>query len=201
MEKNGNFPLKYKVYSYFREQNYVVKTGVHYGLDYTVYRTLPTHCHSEMCALVIDATDKNDVSEGLESSASHSQISWRHVSTMTRVMPDVMKLLVLCYVLPVDISNHIDDTKELTNEDVLEHVFDEGSSSSSEKKLDYSTPACLDEMQVHPTTCLVRRLPCKGDNYESIADVQMKYRRCSILKKPRIEQVTKKKRRKRRKSI
>ena len=23
---------------------FVVKTGVHYGLDYAVYRTLPTHC-------------------------------------------------------------------------------------------------------------------------------------------------------------
>ena len=33
-----------------------MKTGVHYGLDYAVYRTLPTHCHSEICAMVVDAT-------------------------------------------------------------------------------------------------------------------------------------------------
>ena len=33
-----------------------MKTGVHYGLDYAVYRTLPTHCHSEICAMAVDAT-------------------------------------------------------------------------------------------------------------------------------------------------
>lgn len=197
LEKNRNFPAKYKVYLYFREQNFVVKTGVHYGLDYAVYRTLPTHCHSEMCALVVDATEKSDISEGMESSASKSQLSWRHVSTMTRVMPDVMKLLVLCYVLPANTDTPLEDLDTITNEDVLRDVFDDGTNYTG-KHIDYSTPACLDHLRVHPTTCLVRRLPCKGDSYESITDIQMKYRRCSILKKPRIEQVTKKKRRKRR---
>jgi tRNA-intron lyase len=56
IEKNSKFPIKYKVYSFFRDQGFVVKTGVHYGLDYAVYRTLPTLCHSEMCAMVVDAT-------------------------------------------------------------------------------------------------------------------------------------------------
>ena len=42
----------------------MVKTGVHYGIDYAVYRTLPTLCHSEVCALVINATNSIDTSEG-----------------------------------------------------------------------------------------------------------------------------------------
>ena len=42
----------------------MVKTGVHYGIDYAVYRTLPTLCHSEICALVINATNSIDTSEG-----------------------------------------------------------------------------------------------------------------------------------------
>ena len=41
LEKNDKFPLKYKVYSFFRDQGYVVKTGVHYGIDFAVYRTTP----------------------------------------------------------------------------------------------------------------------------------------------------------------
>ena len=152
-EKNNQFALKYKVYAFFRDQGFVVKTGVHYGLDYAVYRTLPTLCHSEMCAMVIDATQPLDLSHlrfsgGSSSSSSSSsgaaagksshntnnntsnhhdmmdiestenheinediveedeftrstcQQGWRHLSTLTRVMPDVMKLLTLCYVLP-----------------------------------------------------------------------------------------------------
>ena len=146
-EKNNQFALKYKVYAFFRDQGFVVKTGVHYGLDYAVYRTLPTLCHSEMCAMVIDATQPLDLSHlrfsggsaAASSSGSASGISsndanrnhhemmdieavtvdenediveedeftrstcqqgWRHLSTLTRVMPDVMKLLTLCYVLP-----------------------------------------------------------------------------------------------------
>ena len=42
------------IYPFFNR--YVVKTGVHYGLDYAVYRTLPTHCHSEICAMAVDVT-------------------------------------------------------------------------------------------------------------------------------------------------
>ena len=144
-EKNNQFAFKYKVYAFFRDQGFVVKTGVHYGLDYAVYRTLPTLCHSEMCAMVIDATQPLDLSHlrfpersnssgsafGTSSSSNDSnrnnndmmdietvedndddmvvedeftrstcQQGWRHLSTLTRVMPDVMKLLTLCYVLP-----------------------------------------------------------------------------------------------------
>ncbi len=198
LDKNNNFALKYKVYSYFRERNYVVKTGIHYGLDYAIYRTLPTHCHSELCALVVDGTQKTDVTGGLESAASTSQVSWRHVSTMTRVMPDVMKLLLICHVLPEGLGQ----LKEvrggpLRNADILSDIFAERGEEGG-GSIDYSTPACLDKLKVYPQTCLVRRLPCKGDEYESVGDIQDKYRACSILRKPRLEQVTKKKRRKRR---
>ena len=94
-DKNKNFPFKYKVYSHFRSMGMVVKTGIHSGLDYSVYRTLPTRCHSEMCAMVVDALGPLSLEEGATSSC---QIAWRHLSTLTRVMPDVMKLLGLCYV-------------------------------------------------------------------------------------------------------
>ena len=84
--------------------------------------------------------------------------------------------------------------KPLTNADILNDIFARGKGGST----DYSTPECLNKLKVYPQTCLVRRLPCKGDAYESIRDIQERYRACSILKKPRLEQVTKKKRRKRR---
>ena len=83
-----------------------MKTGVHYGLDYTVYRTLPTHCHSEICAMVVDATVPLDLSAPIVDSSTASRFTesgadeeesecvplkcqqgWRHMSTLTRVMP------------------------------------------------------------------------------------------------------------------
>ena len=109
-----------------------MKTGVHYGIDYTVYRTLPTLCHSEICAMVINATNAIDpnagfrgqnineknilndmIVEGVDGNSVEyrkeekevegeeeveneveeddeplpCQQGWRHISTLTRVMP------------------------------------------------------------------------------------------------------------------
>ena len=79
---------------------------MHYGLDYAVYRTLPTHCHSEICAMVVDATKPLNLSNIVVDSShmeeipedeveamlgdiatSKCQQGWRHISTLTRVMP------------------------------------------------------------------------------------------------------------------
>jgi len=82
LTKNANFPLKYKVYSHFREQGFVVKTGIHYGLDYAVYRTLPSLCHSELCAMVIDATNPFDVTRGIEAPPTKCMQGWRHIRSV-----------------------------------------------------------------------------------------------------------------------
>ena len=203
-EKNTNFPHKFRVYAYFRDQNFVVKTGIHYGLDYAVYRTLPSHCHSEFCVLLVDGTERVDVTEGPESVAGKCQLGWRHVSTLTRVMPDVMKLLLVCYVQPIDFDPEqklTENDGELTNADILADIFRDDENAECRalpRKIDYSTPACLDELTVRPVTTLIRRLPTKGEYYQTIGDKQTQYRSCSILKKVRLEQTKKKKRRKRR---
>ena len=108
ISKNRFFPLKYKVYSFFRNAGYslflirksfietysthnrfVVKTGIHYGLDYAVYRLGPMLSHSEFCLLVIDSTGRKITGEDdvTSSSSSRSQLGWRHLSSLTRVMP------------------------------------------------------------------------------------------------------------------
>ena len=50
----------------------------------------------------VDGDAADDEVELDETSRSACQQGWRHLSTLTRVMPDVMKLLTLCYVLPKD---------------------------------------------------------------------------------------------------
>jgi len=205
LEKNRNFPIKFKVYSYFRDLGYIVKTGIHYGLDYAVYRTLPSMCHSEICAMVVDATvpfDVSGLSDGQHGLPSKCQQGWRHISTLTRVMPDVMKLMTICYVLQNTTTNTLDasDAPKCTNADVLGEIFSgcPGSTDFAVETLDFSSPSVLDLLQVRPVTTLVRRLACRGDVYQTIRDVQTKYRSCSILKAPRQQQISKKKRRKRR---
>jgi hypothetical protein len=194
VEKNDKFPLKYKVYEHFRDKGYVVKTGIHFGLDYAIYRTLPTLCHSEMCAIVIDSLQLQsrtitDMEEGKVESTG--QVGWRHLSTLTRVMPDVMKLLGLCYVLPKQKNTHSN-----MNDDnlTLDSIF----GLDVYTPIDLSTPACIDQIEVRVVTSSVRRLVVSFEKYPSIRDVQAKYRSCSILKFARQQQVVRKKRKKRR---
>jgi tRNA-intron lyase len=217
LEKNAKFPLKYKVYSFFRDQGYVVKTGVHYGIDFAVYRTTPNRCHSEICAMVVDATTPLNIHDD---NPSTCQQGWRHISTLTRVMPDVMKLSVLCYVLPIEWEkqkiddNKMDTVNNFENDEILSKIFDEKEiikkeetiwqrmfgrkSNKSDSAIDYSTPSCLEKLTVRPVTSLVRRLVAKSDHYLTMGGQQEKYRKCSILKAPRQERTGKKKRRKRR---
>lgn len=233
-EKNQKFPLKYKVYTFYRDKDYVVKTGVHYGLDYAIYRCLPSRCHSELCAMVVDATKPYDIEETFESTAC--QQGWRHLSTLTRVMPDVTKLMTICYVLPIDDyqtedvastphhTHSVPSSSSLSatspgvaatpNPEAppqpsvtalntvippleLDKIFD-GIGHMKTKPIDFSTPACLQQLQVRPITMHIRRIVAKAENYSTIGDVQAKYRQGSILKAPRTERSSKKKRRKRR---
>jgi tRNA splicing endonuclease len=198
IEKNSNFPLKYKVYEYFRSKDFVVKTGIHFGLDYSIYQTLPTLCHSEMCVIVVDGLKPRTLEDMESGRVSNSgQIGWRHLCTLTRVMPDVMKLLGLCYVLPKSDDDDDDDNDNDNNKEEkdLDYIF----GLKGVPSLDYSTPACIEKMEVRVVTALVRRLLIQPDgHYQTIGDIQDKYRSKSILKVARQAQTVRKKRKKRR---
>ena len=100
-EKTTNFLVKYKVYSYFRDRNFVVRTGINFGVDYTVYRTLPQQCHSEYCVLAVDNTqslfrqDKDSSSTSTTSSVAES--GFRYLSAQSRTM-SVSKLFSIRYI-------------------------------------------------------------------------------------------------------
>ncbi len=138
--------------------SYVVKSGIHYGVDYTVYRSHPSMCHSEMCVLVVDslaqATD--------ESSAS---FSWKYLSTLTRIVPDVMKILLLCF---VSCSN-----------------------SSSRFLASYDE---VRKWTVKSVTVTTRRPSKRSDDFQNIASIQARYHRQSTLSNPRKTMNTKRKR-------
>jgi hypothetical protein len=69
---------------------YVVKTGVNFGVDYCIYNALPSECHSEMCVTIVDAWQDSTLSTTTAVRArapADRELSWRHVTTLTRAMP------------------------------------------------------------------------------------------------------------------
>jgi hypothetical protein len=96
-------------YLYLR---YIVKNGINFGMDYCLYRDTPDRIHSEMCCRVINEmktvsyqsipTDElvlpyrtttqsympvSLLSSSTSSSSMENVLSWRSLSTLTRVMP------------------------------------------------------------------------------------------------------------------
>jgi hypothetical protein len=94
---------------------YVVRTGINFGVDYCVYHALPSQCHSEMCVTVVDAWGdrRQGTAQGGDTCSSSSaaacpagkvntaparmdELSWRHVTTLTRVIPVWPRSVSLC---------------------------------------------------------------------------------------------------------
>ncbi|CAM9955023.1 unnamed protein product, partial [Ectocarpus sp. 4 AP-2014] len=80
--RRPDFPAKFAVYRHFRIRSFTVDTGHKYGAHYVLYEGPPDECHSRYCVHVTGGGGGGD--------------SWSHVKTMTRLMPDVAKSLLVC---------------------------------------------------------------------------------------------------------
>ncbi len=259
--------------------SYVVRTGINFGVDYCIYHTLPSLCHSEMCVTVIDATkdSANSLNVCTDSvgvvKEDLNQLNWRHITTLTRVIPvlntlinyiislinnscasitlspqDVNKLCVICYVLPATeltrvptcgqsapvpapscvspldiLADAVDDicvaaelagVANAANADncnniisisapepspapptvspylstlFLSHLTSHPTTTEAPAStaMDYSSPACLESLSVHPVTALVRRMPALAETYQTIKMVQEAYHSASTAQKKR----------------
>ena len=91
---------------------FIIKTGIYFGVDYCLYRFLPSECHSEICILIIDATsdnipltnnnnNNNDNNSSDKTSISNpSQLEWKQIASMTRVMP-VIHIYINNYIIKI----------------------------------------------------------------------------------------------------
>ena len=170
--KCPRFPLKFKVYEFFKSKGFVVKGGANYGLDYTVYRASPKLCHSEICAYVVDGTAPR---KGTANNPANGAVNWQELTTLTRVMPDVMKTLLLCYV----VSSHY-MSREVSYLDV----------GATDEVVDLSSIESLSALCVRPVTATVRRQPASseltaGENYD-------RHKKASLLVSPRLDNKPKK---------
>ena len=147
--------------------SFIVRPGQNFGVDYTLYRDSPSLCHSELCVLV------------LEDGASLP--SWRQMMTLTRIVPDVMKLLVLCYVMKRDGGD------KCASETL-----------SNDRSSDGDTcpwPHALAAYSVRPVSTIIRRPGARSEpTTASIRDIQLKFCAKSRLAVPRKTRTTVKKR-------
>ncbi|KAL3985547.1 tRNA intron endonuclease catalytic C-terminal domain family protein [Acanthocheilonema viteae] len=56
------FVRRYATYRYFRCQGWIVRSGLHYGVDFMLYRDGPEYYHSSAAVRIVSTEDKRDVS-------------------------------------------------------------------------------------------------------------------------------------------
>jgi tRNA splicing endonuclease len=198
---------RYRVFHFFKEQSFIIRSGINFGVDFCLYRDLPLRCHSEFCVLVVDSQQEPnsmDLSQKrheaedelffrqhrVDSTREDTSglLGWRQVSSLTRVMPDVMKICLLCYVLPNCVpsvespqpSNSTPGTEQVSVSP-YQQLFAQ-STGQSEDKLRLADAL---KLQVRPVSVLVRRLQVNNELYPRIKDVARKYQRSALLHQAR----------------
>ncbi|CUV05504.1 unnamed protein product, partial [Cryptosporidium hominis] len=114
--------LKYIIYKYFKEKNYIVKDGMKFGVDYILYHKSPSLVHGKHCILICKFTyeekekkkendnddycyNKNDLSkyDGYEEIIYNNKkymvkfpiINYKKIINLSRLCESVSKKLIL----------------------------------------------------------------------------------------------------------
>ncbi|KAF4392384.1 hypothetical protein G4B88_005343, partial [Cannabis sativa] len=88
--KKETFPDFYKAYSHLRMKNWVVMSGVRYGVDFVAYRHHPALIHSEFAVLVLSPEEENGCWHG------NSRLrTWSDIHCTTRLCGGVVKTLLV----------------------------------------------------------------------------------------------------------
>ncbi|KAJ0966099.1 hypothetical protein J5N97_027237 [Dioscorea zingiberensis] len=85
--RRSTFPQLYKAYSHLRSKNWVVRSGLQYGVDFVAYRHHPALVHSEFAVLVV-----------LDGEESRLRV-WSDLQCSLRVCGGVAKTLLVLSVV------------------------------------------------------------------------------------------------------
>jgi len=106
------FMINYIVYHHFRSLGWVVRSGIKFSCDYMLYMRGPVFAHAEFCVVIIPSyTDlywKSDVFLQNYIKGKENR-TWSWMNCTNRVIGQVKKTLVLCY---VDIPRPLDTAEE-----------------------------------------------------------------------------------------
>ncbi|XP_010680990.2 tRNA-splicing endonuclease subunit Sen2-1 [Beta vulgaris subsp. vulgaris] len=106
------FPKFFQAYSHLRKNNWVVRSGSQYGVDYVVYRHHPALVHSEYAVIVLSERD----------GISNERLKlWSDLYGTIRLCGGVAKTLIVLHVL--GISNETDSPICLENCNVEAHTI------------------------------------------------------------------------------
>ncbi|OMO77242.1 tRNA-splicing endonuclease [Corchorus olitorius] len=84
--KKEVFPISYKAYSHLRNKNWVVRSGLQYGVDFVAYHHHPALVHSEYAVLAL-SEGENDLNGRLR--------VWSDVHCTVRLCGSVAKTLLI----------------------------------------------------------------------------------------------------------
>ncbi|XP_062082003.1 tRNA-splicing endonuclease subunit Sen2-1-like [Humulus lupulus] len=88
--KKETFPDFYKAYSHLRMKNWVVMSGVRYGVDFVAYRHHPALIHSDFAVLVLSPEEEKGCGDG------NSRLrTWSDIHCTTRLCSGVVKTLLV----------------------------------------------------------------------------------------------------------
>ncbi|XP_010520341.1 PREDICTED: tRNA-splicing endonuclease subunit Sen2-2 [Tarenaya hassleriana] len=89
--KKPNFPIYYKAYSHLRSKNWIVRSGLQYGVDFVAYRHHPSLVHSEYAVLVQSG-------DGDGNGGNFRLRVWSDIHSAVRLCGSVAKTLLVLYV-------------------------------------------------------------------------------------------------------
>ncbi|CAD27500.1 putative tRNA-splicing endonuclease subunit sen2 [Schizosaccharomyces pombe] len=88
IEPDNKFLTELAAYFYFRQQGWVVKNGTKFSVDFLLYKKGPVFSHAEFAILLIPCVGNKQ----------KYNMQWHEVHCLNRVIAQVKKSLILCYV-------------------------------------------------------------------------------------------------------
>ena len=79
--------------SHYTSQNYIIHSGLQFGVDLVLYASSPTLVHSDFAVVLYNhewSEEGSSVDEGFD---------WRRIQSLTRSMPDLHKKLIIARVV------------------------------------------------------------------------------------------------------
>lgn len=98
VSRNKAFPRLYTAYAHLRRKNWVVRSGLQYGVDFVAYRHHPALVHSEFAVLVLSDDDDGE---------SRLRV-WSDLQCSLRVCGGVAKTLLVLHVIKCSTKNELD---------------------------------------------------------------------------------------------
>lgn len=92
VRKHG-FSYHYKAYAHLRKKNWIVRTGLQYGVHYIAYRHHPSNVHAEYSVIVVPEWERQ-----MQLSA------WSHMQGIIRLCGNVAKTLLLLHVAQTELD-------------------------------------------------------------------------------------------------